>query len=268
MHECHRVWSHTDPSRFLTLRAFFYFLPTCSSTVMAPLADFLLTILPADVLPYHLSHYVAGKTPISTLPVVSAILASYLAVIFGTQEVMRERPPQKLNTLFRIHNAFLSLGSALLLALMLEEVASIWVKSGTYATMCNEASWTPVGPFQSLSSLAHLSQPLQRLEFYYMINYYFKYIELFDTVFLAMKKKPLGMCLRPRLGSPPLTVSTISLPACLPPLCNGFVMFHTIKWQDERCKSQPVTCPFHSSQCSMSVVGCHFPEPFGPRHYV
>jgi hypothetical protein len=29
-----------------------------------------------------------------------------------------------------------------------------------------------------------------------MINYYFKYIELFDTVFLALKKKPLGMCYR------------------------------------------------------------------------
>lgn len=26
-----------------------------------------------------------------------------------------------------------------------------------------------------------------------MINYYFKYIELLDTVFLAFKKKPLGM---------------------------------------------------------------------------
>jgi hypothetical protein len=37
----------------------------------------------------------------------------------------------------------------------------------------------------------HLSS--QRLEFYYMINYYFKYIELLDTVFLALKKKPLGM---------------------------------------------------------------------------
>ena len=32
---------------------------------------------------------------------------------------------------------------------------------------------------------------VQRLEFYYMINYYFKYIELLDTVFLALKKKPL-----------------------------------------------------------------------------
>jgi hypothetical protein len=28
-----------------------------------------------------------------------------------------------------------------------------------------------------------------------MINYYFKYLELLDTVFLALKKKPLGMSL-------------------------------------------------------------------------
>ena len=26
-----------------------------------------------------------------------------------------------------------------------------------------------------------------------MINYYFKYLELLDTLFLALKKKPLGM---------------------------------------------------------------------------
>jgi hypothetical protein len=31
----------------------------------------------------------------------------------------------------------------------------------------------------------------QRMEFYYMVNYYFKYLELLDTIFLALKKKPL-----------------------------------------------------------------------------
>jgi len=116
---------------------------------MAPLADFLRTVLPANLLPYHLSHYVPGKTPLSTLPVVSAALASYLVIIFGIQEVMRDRPPQKLNTLFRIHNAFLTLGSGLLLALMVEEVVSIWAKSDIYRTMCDETSWTPVSPSSS-----------------------------------------------------------------------------------------------------------------------
>jgi len=31
------------------------------------------------------------------------------------------------------------------------------------------------------------------MEFYYLVNYYIKYLELFDTVFLALKKKPLGI---------------------------------------------------------------------------
>ena len=44
-------------------------------------------------------------------------------------------------------------------------------------------------------------------------------------------------------------------------------MFRTIKWQDERCKSQPVSRRL-SSQYSVSVVGCHFAESLGPRRYV
>lgn len=234
---------------------------------MAPLADFLLTILPADVLPYHLSHYVPGKTPISTMPVVSAILASYLAIIFGIKEVMRERPPQKLNTLFRIHNAFLTLGSGLLLALMLEEVASIFVKSGVYDTMCNEASWTPVGPFQSVLFLAHLSRSPQRLEFYYMINYYFKYIELFDTVFLALKKKPLGMYSRPNPGSPLLQCPRLAFLHVFHHSATALLCFTQLNGKTS-VVSPNLLHVCLSSQYYISVVGCHFPQSLGPRHYV
>ncbi|KAL4070937.1 GNS1/SUR4 membrane protein [Scleroderma citrinum] len=141
---------------------------------MTPLADFFLSVLPTDVLPRYLEHWIIGETPLSTWPAVTTALASYLAIIFGIQELMKDRPSQQLNTLFRIHNAFLSIGSLVLLALMLEEVVSIWFSSNTFDTICAVQSWTP------------------KLEFYYMINYYFKYIELLDTVFLALKKKPLA----------------------------------------------------------------------------
>ncbi|KAL1738020.1 ELO family, partial [Schizophyllum fasciatum] len=136
------------------------------------LADLLLAYVPAGI-PEHLTSYVHEKTPMSTTPAVVTALTSYLAVIFGIQAVMKNQQPLKLNTLFRIHNVFLSSGSLLLLVLMVEEIAPILWEHGLFYSICNEGAWTP------------------RLEFYYMINYYFKYIELLDTVFLALKKKPL-----------------------------------------------------------------------------
>jgi hypothetical protein len=57
---------------------------------------------------------------------------------------MKDRSPQRLNTLFRIHNAFLSVGSLILLVLMMEEVGSIRLTNTTYGTMCDESSWTEV----------------------------------------------------------------------------------------------------------------------------
>ncbi|KAL0071971.1 Fatty acyl-CoA elongase/Polyunsaturated fatty acid specific elongation enzyme [Marasmius tenuissimus] len=140
---------------------------------MAPLADFLQAYIPIS-LPPHLYSYVHGKTPLSTTPTVVAALSSYLIVIFGIQALMKNQPPQKLNTLFQAHNVILSSGSLLLLVLMLEEIVPIVWNHGVFYGICNEKSWTP------------------RMEFYYMINYYFKYLELLDTVFLAFKKKPLG----------------------------------------------------------------------------
>lgn len=141
---------------------------------MAPLADALLAVLPANVLPYYLKQYTPPLTPLSSTPVVVGALAGYLSVIFGVQELMRTRQPLKLQFLFQLHNVLLSSGSALLLALMVEEIFPIWRKHGLFYAICGEGAWT------------------SRLEFYYMINYYFKYWELVDTVFLALKKKPLA----------------------------------------------------------------------------
>jgi len=100
-------------------------------------------------------------------------LTSYLAIIFGVQAFMKNQQPIRLNTLFQAHNVILSSGSLLLLVLMLEEILPIWWNNGVHHALCAEEAWT------------------SRMEFYYMVNYYFKYLELLDTVFLAFKKKPL-----------------------------------------------------------------------------
>jgi len=140
---------------------------------MAPLADFLLAHVSFPQLPHHLTAFVPGKTPLSTLNMTLATLAGYLALIFGIQAAMKDREPKKLKLIFQGHNVFLSAGSLILLVLMLEEMLPILWREGVFNSICAEESWT------------------NRMEFYYMINYYFKYLELLDTVFLAFKKKPL-----------------------------------------------------------------------------
>ncbi|KAF7357190.1 Elongation of fatty acids protein [Mycena sanguinolenta] len=137
------------------------------------LADLLLANAPST-LPPHLYSFILGQTPLSANTVVFGTLAGYLALIFGIQAAMKNHPPQRLTTLFQAHNIILSAGSLLLLVLLLEEIVPIIWKAGIFNAMCAEASWTP------------------RMEFYYMINYYLKYLELLDTVFLAFKKKPLS----------------------------------------------------------------------------
>jgi fatty acid elongase 3 len=121
---------------------------------MAPLADFILKHVPIPHIPYYLTHYVRGATPLSTMPVVLSILAGYLATIFGIREIMKTRQPQKLTFLFQVHNALLSSGSALLLALMLEEIAPIYWRHGIFYALCNVEAWTEVSniPFSEFQA--------------------------------------------------------------------------------------------------------------------
>ncbi|KAF8549694.1 hypothetical protein OG21DRAFT_1525654 [Imleria badia] len=118
--------------------------------------------------PPFLTSWILGQSPMSTWPAVSIAILSYLTVIFGLQELMKDRPAFKLKTPIRVHNAFLSLSSLVLLALTVQEVLKLWYTVGVFNALCATTSRT------------------KRLEFYYMVNYSFKYIEFLDTAWLAI----------------------------------------------------------------------------------
>jgi fatty acid elongase 3 len=95
-------------------------------------------------LPSYLTHYEKGVTPLSTTPVVFSVIAVYLATIFSIKQFMKGRPPFKFTLLFQAHNIVLTLGSGLLLALIIEEAAPILLKDGLLNAICDTQSWTPV----------------------------------------------------------------------------------------------------------------------------
>lgn len=118
--------------------------------------------------------FTAGETPMSTLKETGIFVAVYYAVIFGGRELMRNRQPFKLQSLFLIHNFYLTAISAALLALFIEQLLPTVVRGGIFHAICDHSGgWT---------------QPLVVL---YYLNYLTKYLELLDTVFLCLKKKPL-----------------------------------------------------------------------------
>jgi len=118
--------------------------------------------------------FVAGKTPMSTLKETSIFVVIYYFIIFGGRELMRNREPFKLKTLFLIHNFYLTAISGMLLALFIEQLLPTVVRKGVFFAICDvNGGWT---------------QPLVVL---YYLNYLTKYLELLDTCFLFLKKKPL-----------------------------------------------------------------------------
>ncbi|KAB8225598.1 GNS1/SUR4 family-domain-containing protein [Aspergillus novoparasiticus] len=118
--------------------------------------------------------FVEGETPMSGFRETAAMLVTYYIVIFGGRMVMKNFPALKLNALFMIHNFYLTAISATLLALFIEQLLpTIW-RNGIFFAICDyQGGWT---------------QPLIVL---YYLNYLTKYLELLDTVFLFLKKKPL-----------------------------------------------------------------------------
>ena len=68
-----------------------------------------------------------------------------------------------------------------------------------------------------------------------MINYYFKFWELLDTVFLALKKKPLRMS---RIYAFIVRLSDVfdSIPACFSSFGNCFTLLYSTERQNKHSK--------------------------------
>lgn len=87
--------------------------------------------------------FVHGKTPMSTFRETASLIVAYYAIILGGREFMRHRKPQRLNALFMIHNLYLTLISAVLLALFVEQLLPTVARHGLFFAICNhEGGWT------------------------------------------------------------------------------------------------------------------------------
>ncbi|KAK5134763.1 hypothetical protein LTR08_006138 [Meristemomyces frigidus] len=118
--------------------------------------------------------FLSGQTRMSTMLETAVALTSYYVIVFGGRELMKGREPFKLNGLFKIHNFYLTMISGILLALFLEQLIPTLTRHGVFYAICDyNGGWTP-----------------QLVTLYYL-NYLTKYLELIDTLFLVLKKKPL-----------------------------------------------------------------------------
>ncbi|KAI4257754.1 MAG: hypothetical protein LQ352_001529 [Teloschistes flavicans] len=119
-------------------------------------------------------YFVPNQTPLSTLKATTTMLTTYYLVVFAGRELMKNRKPFKLNALFMIHNLYLTIASAIMLALFTEQlIPTVWRRGVFFAICDHRGGWT------------------RELVVLYYMNYLTKYVELIDTVFLVLKKKPL-----------------------------------------------------------------------------
>jgi len=119
-----------------------------------------------------------GKTALSSLHYPLGTVFVYCVGIQLLQKFMKDRPPLSLKWPLVIHNLILSVLSAFLAILMISKITNLYLIDGL-----------PL--FEVYCGLTFSEQRGLLLILCYW-NYLLKYYELIDTIFLAVKKKPIG----------------------------------------------------------------------------
>ncbi|PVU91354.1 hypothetical protein BB561_004441 [Smittium simulii] len=115
--------------------------------------------------------YTVGHTFGSTWTQVLSVTAIYLFAVFAGKLLMKNRKPFVLKSFTLFHNLTLSIGSALLLLLFVEQLLPKLTSNGLFWSICHNDAWT------------------RKLELLYYINYLIKWYEFVDTILLVLKKK-------------------------------------------------------------------------------
>lgn len=116
------------------------------------------------------------KTPLSNWHLAYLVPVLYLATIWGIKLCMTKYHPKGFNlkSLVIFHNASLSIISAILFIDMSIELGKMFYKGGIWSVFCDtQGNWTH-----------------GRIYYCLYINYLLKYVELGDTVLLALRAKP------------------------------------------------------------------------------
>lgn len=88
-------------------------------------------------------YFVPNQTPLSTLKATTTMLTTYYLVVFAGRELMKNRKPFKLNALFMIHNLYLTIASAIMLALFTEQlIPTVWRRGVFFAICDHRGGWT------------------------------------------------------------------------------------------------------------------------------